>query len=209
MVNLHSKFISCKDEANISRVAGEASLLHTSSHENAEDLLHLFLSFIRFTDHFDHIKSVIGAESIGIGGDYEGAVRWEKSNMHQRLIDTYWIYRTEGVFLFCCFSGLKTHLLKCVAVSLFLSARLTTYSKLLLSQIDFVLVSLSCYQLFGFLSCHLAEKWWKSIHVYFWKSYKEGCSGKFTGLLSGNNSARTEKLSRNYRSTGFSKFLLL
>lgn len=46
MVNLHSKFISCRDEANISRVA----------------------------DHFDHIKKVIGAESIGIGGDFEGAV---------------------------------------------------------------------------------------------------------------------------------------
>ncbi|XP_029953483.1 dipeptidase 2 [Salarias fasciatus] len=45
MVNLHSKFISCRDEANISRVA----------------------------DHFDHIKQVIGAGSIGIGGDFEGA----------------------------------------------------------------------------------------------------------------------------------------
>ncbi|CAJ1049093.1 dipeptidase 2 [Xyrichtys novacula] len=47
MVNLHSKFISCKDDANISRVA----------------------------DHFDHIRNVIGAQSIGIGGDFEGAVR--------------------------------------------------------------------------------------------------------------------------------------
>ncbi|KAI9546146.1 hypothetical protein NQZ68_029381 [Dissostichus eleginoides] len=46
MVNLHTKFISCRDEANISHVA----------------------------DHFDHIKKVIGAESIGVGGDYEGAV---------------------------------------------------------------------------------------------------------------------------------------
>ncbi|XP_034076722.1 dipeptidase 2 [Gymnodraco acuticeps] len=46
MVNLHSKFISCRDEANISHVA----------------------------DHFDHIKEVIGAASIGVGGDYEGAV---------------------------------------------------------------------------------------------------------------------------------------
>ncbi|XP_034725261.1 dipeptidase 2 isoform X1 [Etheostoma cragini] len=46
MVNLHSKFISCSGEANISRVA----------------------------DHFDHIKNVIGAESIGIGGDFEGAI---------------------------------------------------------------------------------------------------------------------------------------
>ncbi|XP_023255024.1 dipeptidase 2-like [Seriola lalandi dorsalis] len=46
MVNLHSNFISCRDKANISHVA----------------------------DHFDHIKKVIGAESIGIGGDFEGAV---------------------------------------------------------------------------------------------------------------------------------------
>ncbi|XP_071346159.1 dipeptidase 2 isoform X2 [Trachinotus anak] len=45
MVNLHSNFISCRSEANISHVA----------------------------DHFDHIKKVIGAESIGIGGDFEGA----------------------------------------------------------------------------------------------------------------------------------------
>ncbi|XP_041639005.1 dipeptidase 2 isoform X2 [Cheilinus undulatus] len=46
MVNLHSKFISCRDKANISHVA----------------------------DHFDHIRKVIGAESIGIGSDFEGAV---------------------------------------------------------------------------------------------------------------------------------------
>ncbi|XP_070821735.1 dipeptidase 2 [Chaetodon trifascialis] len=46
MVNLHSNFISCRDEANISHVA----------------------------DHFDHIKRVIGAESVGIGGDFDGAV---------------------------------------------------------------------------------------------------------------------------------------
>ncbi|XP_034004297.1 dipeptidase 2 [Trematomus bernacchii] len=50
MVNLHSKFISCRDEANISHVA----------------------------DHFDHIKKVIGAESIGVGGDYEGAVSFPR-----------------------------------------------------------------------------------------------------------------------------------
>lgn len=50
MVNLHSKFISCRDEANVSRVA----------------------------DHFDHIRKLIGAESIGIGGDFEGAVRFPK-----------------------------------------------------------------------------------------------------------------------------------
>ncbi|KAA8596088.1 hypothetical protein FQN60_011379 [Etheostoma spectabile] len=50
MVNLHSKFISCNGEANISRVA----------------------------DHFDHIKNVIGAESIGIGGDFEGATSFPR-----------------------------------------------------------------------------------------------------------------------------------
>uniref|UniRef100_A0A3Q4H8Y4 Dipeptidase n=1 Tax=Neolamprologus brichardi TaxID=32507 RepID=A0A3Q4H8Y4_NEOBR len=45
MVNLHNTFVSCRDEANISHVA----------------------------DHFDYIRKLIGAESIGIGGDYEGA----------------------------------------------------------------------------------------------------------------------------------------
>ncbi|XP_076011621.1 dipeptidase 2 [Genypterus blacodes] len=44
MVNLHSGFISCNNAANISLVA----------------------------DHFDHIKTVIGPESIGIGGDFDG-----------------------------------------------------------------------------------------------------------------------------------------
>ncbi|XP_071382769.1 dipeptidase 2 [Centroberyx affinis] len=48
MVNLHSGFVACRDQANISLVA----------------------------DHFDHIKKVIGAESIGIGGDFEGAVNF-------------------------------------------------------------------------------------------------------------------------------------
>ncbi|XP_042372565.1 dipeptidase 2 [Plectropomus leopardus] len=50
MVNLHSKFISCGDEANVSRVA----------------------------DHFDHIKKMIGAESIGIGGDFDGATSFPR-----------------------------------------------------------------------------------------------------------------------------------
>ncbi|XP_069546562.1 dipeptidase 2 isoform X1 [Brachyistius frenatus] len=50
MVNLHSTFVSCRGEASLSDVA----------------------------DHFDHIKTVIGAESIGIGGDFEGAVRFPK-----------------------------------------------------------------------------------------------------------------------------------
>ncbi|XP_017279115.1 dipeptidase 2 [Kryptolebias marmoratus] len=45
MVNLYSPFIACSNKANISNVA----------------------------DHFDHIKRVIGAESIGIGGDFDGA----------------------------------------------------------------------------------------------------------------------------------------
>ncbi|MBN3299385.1 DPEP2 Dipeptidase, partial [Amia calva] len=45
MVNLYSDFVACGQKGNISIVA----------------------------DHFDHIKKVAGAESIGIGGDYDGA----------------------------------------------------------------------------------------------------------------------------------------
>lgn len=48
MVNFHSNFVSCSDEANISHVA----------------------------DHFDHIKQVAGAESVGVGGDFDGAVNF-------------------------------------------------------------------------------------------------------------------------------------
>ncbi|KAM3876914.1 dipeptidase 2 [Diretmus argenteus] len=48
MINLHSGFIACRGQANISAVA----------------------------DHFDHIRKVIGAESIGIGADFEGAVNF-------------------------------------------------------------------------------------------------------------------------------------
>ncbi|XP_041850760.1 dipeptidase 2 [Melanotaenia boesemani] len=50
MVNLHTHFISCRNDANISHVA----------------------------DHFDHIKKIIGAESIGIGGDFDGATSFPK-----------------------------------------------------------------------------------------------------------------------------------
>lgn len=46
MVNFYSNFVACSDEANVSVVA----------------------------DHFDHIKRVIGAESIGIGADFDGAL---------------------------------------------------------------------------------------------------------------------------------------
>ncbi|XP_076143076.1 dipeptidase 2 isoform X2 [Alosa pseudoharengus] len=45
MVNFYSEFVGCGPKANISIVA----------------------------DHFDHIKSQIGADSIGIGGDFDGA----------------------------------------------------------------------------------------------------------------------------------------
>lgn len=37
--------------------------------------LSLYIIPLIFTDHFDYIKKLIGAESIGIGGDYEGATR--------------------------------------------------------------------------------------------------------------------------------------
>ncbi|MGH0125238.1 UNVERIFIED_CONTAM: hypothetical protein FKN15_051672 [Acipenser sinensis] len=45
MVNLYSRFVACGKKANIATVA----------------------------DHFDHIKKIAGSESIGIGGDYDGA----------------------------------------------------------------------------------------------------------------------------------------
>ncbi|XP_053555538.1 dipeptidase 2 isoform X2 [Bombina bombina] len=45
MVNFHTKFVACSDNANISNVA----------------------------DHFDYIKGIVGAQSLGIGGDYDGA----------------------------------------------------------------------------------------------------------------------------------------
>ncbi|XP_029464451.1 dipeptidase 2-like isoform X2 [Rhinatrema bivittatum] len=45
MVNFHTEFVACKKTATISTLA----------------------------DHFDHIKKIAGAESIGIGGDYDGA----------------------------------------------------------------------------------------------------------------------------------------
>ncbi|KAI1904263.1 hypothetical protein AGOR_G00003880 [Albula goreensis] len=48
MVNLYSGFVACGAKGNISIAA----------------------------DHFDHIKNVIGAESIGIGGDYDGAAEF-------------------------------------------------------------------------------------------------------------------------------------
>ncbi|XP_030622073.1 dipeptidase 3 [Chanos chanos] len=46
MVNFHDKFIVCHGQASVSTVA----------------------------DHFDHFRHVVGAEMIGIGGDFDGAV---------------------------------------------------------------------------------------------------------------------------------------
>ncbi|KAJ3594174.1 hypothetical protein NHX12_006505, partial [Muraenolepis orangiensis] len=46
MVNLYSGFVACRGQATVSRVA----------------------------DHFDHIRETIGAQSIGIGGDYGGVL---------------------------------------------------------------------------------------------------------------------------------------
>ncbi|KAK9971745.1 hypothetical protein ABG768_025096 [Culter alburnus] len=45
MVNFYRRFVACSDTTNVSTVA----------------------------DHFDHIKDLIGAESIGIGADFDGA----------------------------------------------------------------------------------------------------------------------------------------
>ncbi|CAB1339193.1 unnamed protein product [Coregonus sp. 'balchen'] len=48
MVNLHSGFVACHGQANVSIVA----------------------------DHFTHIKKVVGPELIGIGGDFDGASKF-------------------------------------------------------------------------------------------------------------------------------------
>ncbi|KAL1007441.1 hypothetical protein UPYG_G00086790 [Umbra pygmaea] len=48
MVNMHSKFVACQHQADVSTVA----------------------------DHFTHLRKVIGAESIGVGGDFDGAVEF-------------------------------------------------------------------------------------------------------------------------------------
>ncbi|XP_016408413.1 dipeptidase 2-like isoform X1 [Sinocyclocheilus rhinocerous] len=50
MVNFYSSFVACSNNANVSVVA----------------------------DHFDHLKQVIGAESIGIGADFDGAQGFPK-----------------------------------------------------------------------------------------------------------------------------------
>ncbi|KAM4833466.1 dipeptidase 1 isoform 1-T2 [Thomomys bottae] len=47
MVNFYNDFVSCKNEATLSQVA----------------------------DHLDHIKKVAGAESVGLGGDFDGVER--------------------------------------------------------------------------------------------------------------------------------------
>ncbi|XP_048210867.1 dipeptidase 1 [Perognathus longimembris pacificus] len=47
MVNFYNDFVSCKKEATLSQVA----------------------------DHLDHIKKVAGAESVGLGGDFDGVPR--------------------------------------------------------------------------------------------------------------------------------------
>ncbi|XP_069824516.1 dipeptidase 2-like isoform X1 [Dendropsophus ebraccatus] len=48
MVNFHTNFIACRETANISTLA----------------------------DHFDYIKTLVGPEYIGIGGDYDGTDRF-------------------------------------------------------------------------------------------------------------------------------------
>ncbi|XP_028811674.1 dipeptidase 2 [Denticeps clupeoides] len=48
MINMYTKFVACSDNANVSDVA----------------------------DHFDYIKTLVGSDTLGIGGDYDGAVKF-------------------------------------------------------------------------------------------------------------------------------------
>ncbi|KAI2662583.1 Dipeptidase 2 [Labeo rohita] len=61
MVNFYSNFVACSNNANVSILA----------------------------DHFDHIKLVIGAESIGIGADYDGDVS-KYPELIEELISRNW-----------------------------------------------------------------------------------------------------------------------
>lgn len=68
MVNFYSNFVACSNNANVSILAGKTIdyFVFFWFVCLGFNLKHVFL------DHFDHIKLVIGAESIGIGADYDG-----------------------------------------------------------------------------------------------------------------------------------------
>lgn len=73
MVNFYSNFITCRDEANVSDVAGKNICVGFSGAvaSNVPDCL----TPPAPSDHFDHLRQVIGAQFIGIGGDFEGVGR--------------------------------------------------------------------------------------------------------------------------------------
>lgn len=73
MVNLYSNFITCRDEANISDVAGKTPVLGFFG-PGASRVVD-WLTPPALSDHFDHLRRVIGAKFIGIGGDFEGVGR--------------------------------------------------------------------------------------------------------------------------------------
>lgn len=71
MVNFYSDFVACSKKANVSMVAGEKTYMETYMMWKIK--MHCLKKSLFFLDHFDHIKRVIGAESIGIGADFDGA----------------------------------------------------------------------------------------------------------------------------------------
>lgn len=91
MVNLYSNFITCRDEANISDVAGKNTCVGYFG-PAASHVLDC-LTPPALPDHFDHLRQVIGAEFIGIGGDFEGVARYD---MHPR--NSPWRVKTSKSF---------------------------------------------------------------------------------------------------------------
>lgn len=87
MVNFYNDYVTCKQTATISDVAGESfwkqlqcllpciAFLHWALYDIRQDI-NMWLHFsIWHTDHFDHIKKVAGSSIIGFGGDYDGVPR--------------------------------------------------------------------------------------------------------------------------------------
>lgn len=73
MVNFYSKFITCRDDANVSDVAGKNTCVGCCG--PAASRVPDCLTPPALSDHFDHLRRVIGAQFIGIGGDFEGVDR--------------------------------------------------------------------------------------------------------------------------------------
>ncbi|NWX22721.1 DPEP1 Dipeptidase, partial [Aegotheles bennettii] len=68
MVNFYNAYVTCRDTATLSDVAGEDGHWAGGGWQCPPQPPHPSPS----TDHMDHVKKVAGAQSVGFGGDYDG-----------------------------------------------------------------------------------------------------------------------------------------